>query len=324
MILIISFNARAIAQLARKLGLEIIVVDFWGDQDLLSLVDKVYTVFKPEFKSYQAFRDQKLNEEKLVDLASQVICTEKIDAVLIGSGLDDRPDLWKKINSMVPILGNSPDCIKTVRNLLAIHRSLKKNNIKFPLTQFVKDITQIHEFTDQIGFPCVFKPLKTLGGMGIRLIRNESDLFYFLKKDSDLLNKYYIQEYIRGENISATIVGNKSNFKVLSINKQLIGIKKYGTNLPFKYCGNIIPLNCPINIAQKIENVSIKISKKFKLTGIFGIDFVLKENEPFFMEINPRFPGTIELLAMISELNPVKLHLDAIQGIIPSKIGTFQ
>ncbi|NVM52477.1 MAG: ATP-grasp domain-containing protein [Candidatus Helarchaeota archaeon] len=324
MILIVSFNARAIAQLAKNMGLEVAIVDFWGDQDLFPLSEKVFTVFKPKFKSYSAFPDQRQNEEKLVDLAFQVISKEKIDSVLIGSGLDDRPDLWERINSAVPILGNSPECVRRVRNLLEVQNKIQQENIKFPLTLLSTDTSEIEDFAARVGFPLVFKPLKTLGGVGIRLIQNESELLNFFEKYSGNLNGYYVQEYVRGENISTTIVGNKNDFKVLSINEQLIGIKKLGTNLPFKYCGNIIPFDCSPEIAHRIKLISIQISRMFKLSGVFGIDFVLQGNTPYFMEVNPRFPGTIELLAMISQLNAVKLHLDAVQGSIPAHLEKFR
>jgi len=321
MILIISFNARQIAYLAKQIGLEIAIVDFWGDLDLFPLSNKIYTVFKPEFKSYTKFSDQTQNEDLLCNLAFQAISNDPIEGVLIGSGWDDRPDLWEKINHTVPIYGNSPECIRIVRDLSAVQKVLKEERIKVPLTISAADSTEVMEFVMQVGFPIVIKPLKTLGGIGIQLLKTKSELIEFLNKNSENLNKYYVQEYISGDNISTTMVGNGKKYEVLSINEQLIGIKEFGTNIPFKYCGNIVPFNCSPEIAQIIEKNSLTIAKAFNLRGIFGIDFVLKNKIPYFMEINPRFPGTIELLAMVSQLNAVKLHLDAMRGTIPIEIS---
>jgi len=314
MILIVSFNARPLAQFAKELGLEAAIVDFWGDQDIFALSNKVYTVFNPELKSYAAFSDQKRNEELLVELALQVLSREKIDSILIGSGLDDRPDLWARLNSMAPILGNSPDCIRRVRDLLEVHKKLQENQIQFPQTY---PCLRLKAYQSTIKFPCVIKPIKTLGGLGIRLIQNQTEFDDFLNKNADFLDKFFIQEYITGENISTTVVGNTLDYKVLSINKQLIGIKQLGTEMPFKYCGNVVPYDCPLQTAKKIQDVTIKIARLFGLTGIFGIDFVLKGTIPYFMEINPRFPGTIELLYLLSHLNAIQLQINAVKGILP-------
>lgn len=320
MLLIVSFNARPLAKLANELGLETTIIDFWGDQDLYSLSNKVKTVFKPEFKSYRAFPDQQKNEELLVDLALQVLSTEKIDWILIGSGLDDRPDLWARLSSMAPILGNSPECIKQVRDLMGIHKKLQEIGIHYPQTY---PLSRWKAYQRTIKFPFVIKPIKTLGGLGIRLIRNQDEFDDFLNNTVDSLDNFFIQEYIRGENISTTLIGNKIDYQVLSINKQLIGLKQLGTEMPFKYCGNIVPYDCPSQIAKEIVNCSIKISKLFNLIGIFGIDFVLKGTTPYFMEINPRFPGTIELLYLLTRLNAIQLQINAVKGILPKKVGKF-
>ena len=321
MILIVAFNARPIAYLARKMGLEVAIVDFWGDQDTFSLSDKLYTVFKPKFKSYAAFPDQRQNEELLVELALKVISEENIDSILIGSGLDDRPDLWSRLDSTVRVLGNSPECIKKVRNLMEVHKNLQKHSIPCPQTHLFSEIVHNADYLKSIKFPFVVKPIKTLGGLGIQFIRNRSEFAEFSKNYSSSLNNFFIQEYIKGENISATIVGNKHSYKVLSINQQLIGLHELGTNLNFKYCGNIIPYVCSSETARIIENTCIQICKLFKLSGVLGIDFVLAEKTPYFMEINPRFPGTIELLYLLSNLNAVELHLNSVNNIIPTELG---
>jgi predicted ATP-grasp superfamily ATP-dependent carboligase len=317
MLLIVSFNARPLAQFAKELGLEVAIVDFWGDQDLFPLSNKIQTVFKPEFKSYKRFPDQNKNEELLVELALQVFFTEKIDSIIIGSGLDDRPDLWARLSSMAPILGNSPDCIKQVRDLMRVHKKLKENGIQFPQTY---PLSEWKAYQSVIKFPFVIKPIKTLGGLGIRLIQDQNEFGDFLNQYADSLDNFFIQEYIKGEDISTTVIGNKTDYQILSINKQLIGIKQLGTELPFKYCGNVVPYDCPSPIAEKIANCSIKISKLFSLIGIFGIDFVLKDTTPYFMEINPRFPGTIELLHLLTNLNAIQLQINAIKGILPKKL----
>ncbi len=323
MILIVSFNARAIAQIAKFLGLEIAVVDFWGDKDLFALTDKVYTVFKPEFKTYHAFPDQTQNEELLVDLALDVLSTEEVEGILIGSGLDDRPDLWEKLGSKAPVLGNTPQCVKSVRDIIEVHKKLHPENIMVPKTIMPPNISNLKNKGIEIAFPIVIKPKKSIGGVGIKMFKKEPEFINFFERTPENFKNYYIQEYIKGENISTTIVGDGTYYKVLSINEQLIGMEKYGTKLPFKYCGNIIPFICSPEVARDIKKVSIYIAKMFQLVGVFGIDFVLQENIPYFMEINPRFPGQIDILFKHTLINPVKFHLDAVRGKLPDNVLTF-
>ncbi|MHA1132136.1 MAG: ATP-grasp domain-containing protein [Candidatus Helarchaeota archaeon] len=319
MILIVSFNARMIASLARKLGISFGIVDFWGDQDLFRLSEHVYTIFKPEYKSYAKFPDSRENEEKLVELALEVIAEEDITGVLIGSGLDDRPDLWNKLDEAAPILGSKPNLVRKARDLPLVQQLLTRQGSKFPLTLGGESYSDIGEFADKIGYPLVIKPKKTLGGVGIALIQNEQELQEFWERSPHELRNYYFQEYIQGSDISTTVVGDGERYKILSINEQLIGTESSGTIARFKYCGNIVPFNCTSEIAENLRIVSEKISKALKLSGIFGIDFVLRGETPHFMEINPRFPGTIELIEMVTNLNAVEVHLNAVKGKIPAE-----
>ncbi len=323
MILIVSFNARIIASLAKKLGLEFAVVDFWGDQDLFPLSERVYTIFKSEFKSYAEFPSPEENEDKLAQLALDVISNEGIEGILIGSGLDNRPDLWAKLGEAAPILGNDPAYVQRARDLLYVHLILASYKIKFPFTIWSNRISDILNFAKRIQFPVVIKPKKTLGGVGILLIKNEWELKEFCEENSAKLRNYFFQQYIEGKDISTTMVGDGKRYRMLSINEQLIGLESSGTNSVFKYCGNILPFICDSKVARKIQEDSIMISKALRLSGVFGIDFVLQGDIPYFMEINPRFPGTVELLEMASKLNAVEMHLNAIRGEIPTTTVNF-
>ncbi|MHA1264556.1 MAG: ATP-grasp domain-containing protein [Candidatus Helarchaeota archaeon] len=324
MILIVSFNARPIAELAKLNGLEVAIVDFWGDRDLSTFSNKVFTIFKPELKSYGVFPNQQENEEHLVDLAIEVISENNIDSVIIGSGLDDRPDLWEKLGSRVPILGSSPACIKSVRDLFTVQKLLQQKRIRFPKTVIPAKTENLRDLAEEIGFPLVVKPKKSMGGVGIQLFRDPEELMKFFDSSSTRCENYYIQEYINGINISTTMIGNGDEFQVLSINEQLIGIPQCGTKMPFKYCGNIVPFKCSSDITSVITKAAREISKCFPLKGIFGIDFVLKEGRPYFMELNPRFPGSLELLPLISQINPMKLHLRVLKGYIPKRMDEMK
>ena len=43
-VLVVGFNARPIAASAKRLGLKVLVVDYWGDTDIYKYADKVLVV----------------------------------------------------------------------------------------------------------------------------------------------------------------------------------------------------------------------------------------------------------------------------------------
>ena len=58
-----------------------------------------------------------------------------------------------------------------------------------------------------------------------------------------------------------------------------------------------------------------KLFQKLQLMGSNGVDFIIKNEKNFFMEVNPRFQGSIECVQYAIGYNLVQLHLDAFHKI---------
>src|SRR5207245_157277 len=56
------------------------------------------------------------------------------------------------------------------------------------------------------------------------------------------------------------------------------------------------------------------IARRFRLRGLFGIDFLLSDGIPAILEVNPRYSASMELLEQISALNLLDMHLRALDG----------
>ena len=74
------------------------------------------------------------------------------------------------------------------------------------------------------------------------------------------------------------------------------------------YCGNIVPAGISEEEERIISEISIFLTRELGLKGINGFDFVLKNNYPYFMECNPRIPGSISASESALNLNLLDLH----------------
>ncbi|MFW9924831.1 MAG: ATP-grasp domain-containing protein, partial [Candidatus Thorarchaeota archaeon] len=111
----------------------------------------------------------------------------------------------------------------------------------------------------------------------------------------------------------------KDKVNIISINKQIIGDKNFNSPGNFSYCGNIVPLNHEIaeesSFSKELLESIRKLFLELNLKGSNGIDFVINGKQFFFMEINPRFQGSIECVEYATGINIVKNHIAAFQGI---------
>jgi hypothetical protein len=321
-VMVIGYNARPIVRLAKQLGLKVTAIDYWGDVDIIPYADTLLTVLRPTPHTRLEHPSHKPLSELLYDLAEKAFHQRNdIDFILLGSGLDDRPDLWSRLNRLAPVLGCPPETLKTVRNPEKLFSVAGKVGVSYPKTERAKEAEECVEVAEKFGFPVLLKPLSSSGGFRLRLARNPAEAKKHFKTVSGRHGEIFVQEHIEGIDASSSIIGNGKDCVVVSVNEQLIGIKRLGANTPFGYCGNIVPLKANEKTVNRIKDVSYALGKRLNLIGSNGFDFVIgKKDEFYLMEVNPRFQATLECIQYVTGLNLVSEHIRACHGELPEKI----
>lgn len=157
---------------------------------------------------------------------------------------------------------------------------LKINTIKMK----VKDINYnlLCEILNKNDF--IIKPDNQTSSNLVYHVNNKETLNSVLKKYQQNNLKYaIIQEYIDGETLSVSLICNEKDIQCISINYQKISFKKN----KIEFCGCVSPIEHPMK--EKIYDISKKIIKCISgLKGFVGIDYLIKEEKIYFVEINSR------------------------------------
>jgi uncharacterized protein len=143
----------------------------------------------------------------------------------------------------------------------------------------------------------LIKPLKSAGGIGIR----------HWTPGTKSTRRVYLQEYIEGVPCSAIYVADGGEARLLGVTEQLIG-ESWAHAGPFRYCGSIGPLmpdKRQWGLLMRIGNV---IAAGCGLRGLFGIDFVLADDVPFAVEVNPRYTASVEVIEHTTQTAALALH----------------
>ena len=314
-ILIIGFNTRPLAYSLNKANYEVYVVDFFGDLDLEPHVKDSFIITKELAASYESIKSK--YQEFLVHYTFKILEKyPRIQNLIIASGLDDYFEERNKINNEIKKrdykmknLNNDLDVLQKSRNIKVIYLLLREMGYKVPLSY---DFSELNVIQPTLSYPFILKKKKSSGGISVYKVDTREHLSFLIKKleiyghnSSDWL----IQEYIKGIPVSCTTISNGKESKVISINRQIIGLKFLNPPKPFMYCGNIVPDNISKNTNKLISEISIKLANKLGLKGINGFDFVLRDNYPFLMEINPRIPGSIRASEESMNINLLDLHV---------------
>src|SRR5207249_9264748 len=81
----------------------------------------------------------------------------------------------------------------------------------------------------------------------------------------------------------------------LEVTRQLVG-EPWLHAAPFHYCGSIGPLPLSESLWRKFWRIGTVLAKAFRLRGLFGVDCVLRDGIPWPVEVNPRYPASVEVL----------------------------
>ena len=314
-VLVIGFNTRPLALSLFEANYDVYAVDFFGDLDLYPYVKDAMIITEELNANYDLIKD--LYHHYLAEFAIKLSDKYlKIDYLIIGSGLDDAFDDRKfllqeihKKNKNIQSMNNELEVLMNARNIKGIFEILVENGYKVPETKYPTSMDDIKNYER---FPFILKKFRSSGGMNIHKIENKDTLDFTLKLlESKMVNvsDWLTQEYIEGIPVSCTIISDGIHCDVISVNRQIIGEKYLNAPRDFTYCGNVVPAEIGGNIKNLIMNISLFLSKILKLRGINGFDFVVRNQHPYLMEINPRIPGSIRASELALNINLLDLHV---------------
>jgi predicted ATP-grasp superfamily ATP-dependent carboligase len=311
-LLVVGLDLTAIAASARRAGYKVYSVDFFGDVDLRLLCEESLSIIRQQVGKSCGLVARDFNVDLLLQLVKTLLQRRGVDGVVFGSGVEDAPLALEEIHGMAPVIGNTPEVLARVRNPITFFQGLHQLGVSYPQTAVIHTFDEARTHAKDLGYPVVLKPGTGFGGVEVQWIAGEEALEEAFDTAIAKSSGYLVQEYIPGVPASVSLLSTSEDVATLSVNEQLLGVRRLGMWRPFGYCGNIVPLSSSMQVLKTCSTVAEKIVSHFGLVGSNGIDVVVsREGTPFVIEVNPRFQGTLECVERVCGVNMVKAHVEA-------------
>ena len=199
---------------------------------------------------------------------------------------------------------------KAIRDLAA-----KELGIRTAKYFYAKTYDEFKQAADEIGFPCVVKPLMSSSGHGQSIVRGDEELdaaFHNAMEGSrGDVKEIIIEEFIHFE----------SEFTLLTVTQKSgptlfcppIGHVQQGGD----YRESWQPYAIPDEALKAAEEMADKVTKALTGVGIWGVEFFLtKDKEVIFSELSPRPHDTgMVTLGHTTNLSEFELHFRAVMGL---------
>jgi len=327
-LLVVGVDTVSIANSAKEAGYRIYAADYFGDMDLRRVCSGCEAIVEQKRGKPCGRMESKFKPRAFLKMTQSLLQKHKMDAILLSSGLDDSFAVLHRLNDLVEILGHSVEVVEALRKKPEFFMRLKYLGIAHPETAMAKSVDEAKAAAIEMGYPVVVKPVRGFGGLGIRTAQSPKEIEKAFSEAFLICKDLLVQKAINGIHASVSFLVADKDVKVLTLNKQLLGLDFLFQREPFGYCGNTVPLDCSGLIAEKCRYIVEKIALHFGLKGSNGIDFVIsEEGTPYVVEVNPRFQGTLECVEKVLGINLVESHVNAcLHGFLPAveqKTSTF-
>ncbi|MGE4498520.1 MAG: carbamoyl-phosphate synthase large subunit, partial [Deferribacterales bacterium] len=192
----------------------------------------------------------------------------------------------------VPILGTSPDSIDIAEDRERFKDLIERLNIKQPPNGIAKNDQQAFEIADKIGYPVVVRPSYVLGGRAMEIVYEREALVNYMKYAVEASDDHpvLIDKFL--ENAIEVDVDSVSDGDMVVIGGIMQHIEEAGIHSGDSAC-SIPARTISKEMQAKIISETKKLSRELNVVGLMNVQWAIKGDELFILEVNPRASRTV-------------------------------
>lgn len=200
----------------------------------------------------------------------------------------------------IPILGTSPDAIDLAEDRERFQALVNQLGLKQPKNGIASTDAQALEIATEIGFPLVIRPSYVLGGRAMEIVRDMDQLKRYISDavvvsgDSPVLLDSYLSGAVECD-VDALCDGE--NVHVSGIMQH---IEEAGVHSGDSAC-SLPPHSLSKEITDALIEQTEALAKALNVVGLMNVQFAVKDNEIYLIEVNPRASRTVPFVAKATD-----------------------
>ncbi len=198
----------------------------------------------------------------------------------------------------IPILGTSPDAIDLAEDRDRFKELVERLKLKQPRNGIARSGDEAREIALDIGFPVVIRPSYVLGGRAMEIVHDEAQLKRYITEavivsdGSPVLIDSYLRDAIE---VDVDALADGEEVFICGIMEH---IEEAGIHSGDSAC-SLPPHSLGDKIVEELEIQTKALAKALNVIGLMNVQFAIKDDAIYLLEVNPRASRTIPFVAKV-------------------------
>ena len=216
-------------------------------------------------------------------------------------------------NISIQILGTPQDAIDLAEDRDRFKKLVNKLNILQPENGVAKSASESMEIVKRIGYPVVIRPSYVLGGRAMEIVHSDEQLQKYMKEAVIVSgeNPVLIDSYLRDAiEVDIDALSDGTDVFIAGI---LEHIEEAGVHSGDSAC-SIPPFSLNEKILEELGEQVKFLAKDLNVIGLMNVQFAIKDNKIFILEVNPRASRTVPFIAKVLDKPIAKIATKIMLG----------
>ncbi len=196
----------------------------------------------------------------------------------------------------IPILGTSPDAIDLAEDRDRFQKLLHDLNLRQPNNGIARSVEEARVIVERIGYPVVIRPSYVLGGRAMEIVRGDTQFERYMKEAVVVSGKspVLIDSYLSdATEVDVDCLCDGTDTFVAGIMEH---IEEAGIHSGDSACS--LPVHSLSRaITDELERQTRDMALALKVGGLMNVQFAIKGDEIYVLEVNPRASRTVPFVA---------------------------
>ena len=213
----------------------------------------------------------------------------------------------------IPILGTTADAIDLAEDRERFQQLLHRLGLRQPENGIARSAEEAEAITDRIGYPVVIRPSYVLGGRAMEIVHDNRGLQRYMREavqvsgDNPVLIDRYLNDAIE---VDVDCISDGDTVYVAGVMEH---IEEAGIHSGDSACA-LPPYTLSPAMVTELKAETEAMAKAIGVVGLMNVQYAIKDNEVFVLEVNPRASRTVPFVAKATGVAVAKIGARVMAG----------